>query len=105
MDNATQKKYVCLLVLWKLAQDGDFSPSELESLRSELHHFETRLNKMHHLETELRMVDERHGEAFVEDEKTEGRKIMDRKLRKHADEIEKMEMHLKRTIAARHSEL
>jgi len=66
--------------LWKLALEAKFEPEELESLRQELAHYETRLEKMHFLEAELRLVDERHGGKFGpdDDDKTEGRSIMDR---------------------------
>lgn len=93
--------------MWKLAQDADFSDQELESLRSELHHYDTRLQKLHFLREELRMVDERQvdKEEVGDANKTEGRRIMDKKLQKHVEAAEKMERHLERTIAARHSEL
>ena len=90
--------------LWKLAQQADFSPDELNSLRTELHHFEATLSKLHHLEEELRIVDERH-EGKYADGKTEGRKKMDKRLRKQADKAELTQKHLERTIAARHAEL
>ncbi len=97
--------------LWKLAQEADFSPEELNSLRQELHHFETRVLKMHYLEAELRMADARRDDPGDDDhehevrEDSEGRRIMNKNLRKHAETVEKLQGHLERTIAARHSEL
>ena len=84
---------------------------------------------MHYLEAELSMVDKRHGGEFANEEenKTQGRKIMDKKLRKHVELVEKVikgsskygKLHLiktttlypqaqrdfERRIASRHSEL
>ena len=78
----------------------------MESLREELHHYETRLSKVQYLEAELSMVDERHGGEFADDEsKTEGRKIMDKKLKKHMDIVDKTQRELEKKIAARHTEL
>ena len=47
---------------------------------------------MHYLEAELSMVDKRHGGEFANEEenKTQGRKIMDKKLRKHVELVEKV---------------
>merc|ERR1719447_2453434 len=93
--------------LWKLALEAKFEPEELESLRQELTHYETRLEKMHFLEAELRLVDERHGGKFGpdHDDKTEGRSIMDRKLEKHISHVAKLHETLEGRIIARHNEL
>ena len=47
---------------------------------------------MHYLEAELSMVDKRHGGEFADDQegKTQGRKIMDKKLKKHVELVEKV---------------
>ena len=48
---------------------------------------------MHYLEAELSMVDKRHGGEFANEEeegKTHGRKIMDKKLKKHVELVEKV---------------
>ena len=54
--------------------------------------WQARRAKMHYLEAELSMVDKRHGGEFANEEenKTEGRKIMDKKLRKHVELVEKV---------------
>lgn len=39
-------------MLWKMATNGNFSESELESVRLELHHYEKRLLKLRHLQAE-----------------------------------------------------
>ena len=89
--------------LWRLAQEADFSYDELESLKQELHHYEKRLEKMRHLTAELKLADERHD--FDWDEKTDGRKKMDRKLSKHVESVSRLHAELASKIAARHSEL
>ena len=47
---------------------------------------------MHYLEAELSMVDKRHGGEVAngEEDKTHGRKIMDKKLKKHVELVEKV---------------
>jgi len=93
--------------LWKLALESKFEPEELASLRQELAHYETRLEKMHFLQAELKLVDERHGGKFGpdDDDKTEGRGIMDRKLEKHTSHVAKLHETLEGRIMARHNEL
>lgn len=39
--------------LWTEAQDAKFSESELESLREELSHYETRIKKLRHFQSQL----------------------------------------------------
>ena len=38
--------------LWRVAQASNFSEKELSSIKSELHHFESRLLKLRHLHAE-----------------------------------------------------
>ena len=97
--------------LWQLAQEADFDSDELDSLRQELHHFQVKLDKFQFLEQEIRSVDERHGnkadevEELSGGEKTQGRKIMDKKLKKHMETIDHLQKDLELKIASRHSEL
>ena len=96
--------------LWKLAQEADFNSEELESMKKELKHYEHRLQKMHHLKAELKMVDgrreDREGWEEEDDwEKTDVRKRMDSKLKKHEDTVDKLHRTLEEKIAARHLEL
>ena len=59
---------------------------------------------MRYLERELQLVDERRG-GNEEEEKTEGRKMMDRKLAKHVETVSKLHESLESKIFARHNEL
>merc|ERR1712059_97347 len=71
--------------LWRLALTAKFEPTELESLRQELVHYERRLEKMRFLEAELRLVD--------------------RRLGKHTEEVAKLRESLESKNLARHNEL
>jgi len=93
--------------LWKLALTANFDPVELESLREELGHYEKRLEKMHFIQAELQLVEERHGGKYGldDDDKLEGRRIMDKKLQKHTEAVAKLHESLESKIMARHNEL
>ena len=58
---------------------------------------------MRFLERELQLVDNRH--LGKDEEKTEGRKVMDRKLAKHVETVSKLHDSLEGKILARHNEL
>ena len=88
--------------LWKLAQEAEFSPEELESLRIELKHYEHRIQKLHQMKAELSFMEEqRAGEGQDGD----FRKRMDKKMKKHAETVNAIHSDLQRKIIARHSEL
>lgn len=94
--------------LWRMALMSKFEPEELESLREELVHYERRLEKMHFFEAELRLIDERHGGKYGiegDEDKPEGRRIMDRKLGKHTEAVGKLHESLESKILARRNEL
>ena len=62
---------------------------------------------MRYLQRELELVDQRHGGQLVEeeDDRTEGRKLMDRKLAKHVETVSKLHESLETKILCRHNEL
>ena len=62
---------------------------------------------MRFIERELQLVDDRQGGKFAgeEDDKTEWRKMMDRKLAKHVETVSKLHESLESKILARHNEL
>ena len=70
-------------------------------------HYQKRLEKMRFIERELQLVDDRQGGKFTaeDDDKTEGRKMMDRKLAKHVETVSKLHDSLESKILARHNEL
>jgi len=93
--------------LWRIALEADFSDEELESLKQELGHYEKRLEKLRFLQTELELVNQRRdvNSSDLDEEKTEGRRVMDRKLDKSKDSVNKLHDHLEAKILARHKEL
>ena len=60
---------------------------------------------MRYLERELQLVDDRNRGFNSEEDKTEGRKVMDRKLAKHVETVSKLHDTLEGKILARHNEL
>lgn len=58
---------------------------------------------MRFLERELQLVDDR--QVGKDEDKTEGRKVMDRKLAKHVETVSKLHDSLEGKILARHNEL
>ena len=58
---------------------------------------------MRFLERELQLVDDR--QVGKDEDKTEGRKVMDRKLAKHVETVSKLHDSLGGKILARHNEL
>ncbi|KAF0310361.1 Alpha-2-macroglobulin receptor-associated protein [Amphibalanus amphitrite] len=46
--------------LWQMARKGDFTAEELESLWTELKHYEQRLQKLRHVQMDMLSKDGRH---------------------------------------------
>lgn len=46
--------------LWRVAQSSNFTDKELSSIKSELHHFESRLLKLRHLHAEHALQKEKY---------------------------------------------
>jgi hypothetical protein len=85
--------------LWRVAMEADFSDQELESLRQELEHYEKRLEKLRFLQAELELVDDRQENySDLDNEKTEGRRVMDRKLAKSRESVDKIHDHIETKI-------
>lgn len=57
--------------LWKIALKGDFTPDEIESLRTELRHYEQRLMKLRYLQAQ---------HSLQEQSKKDNKDIPDKKL-------------------------
>ncbi|XP_064478620.1 alpha-2-macroglobulin receptor-associated protein-like [Ornithodoros turicata] len=68
--------------LWQLAQKGDFTPAELESLREELQHYEHRLRKLNHFRSEL-------------DLKKQAGAATDKSTDVHPDELKTLQQRIK----------
>jgi len=86
--------------LWRIAQQAKFSPEELDSLKEELHHYETRLLKLRHLHTEAALEAARKGKSYDLENSTDHHHI-----KKHARTVEKLHMDIEARILQKHTEL
>jgi len=106
--------------LWRMAAQADFNQEELESLHTELRHYENRLLKLRHLTGDLlrmRKTDpEDEGETHPDpdmrlqmklDEVSPERAdtLLQERLTKQRRTVDKLHDHLEERILARHSEL
>ncbi|KAF2364937.1 Alpha-2-macroglobulin receptor-associated protein domain 1 [Trinorchestia longiramus] len=105
--------------LWKLAAAADFTQDELESLHTELKHYENRLLKVRHLTGEVLRLrkmgaeeDEDHPDPEVrleqklaEVNESEGERLLQERLAKQRRTVEKLHEDLETRILQRHSEL
>uniref|UniRef100_A0A8D9AL89 Alpha-2-macroglobulin receptor-associated protein n=1 Tax=Cacopsylla melanoneura TaxID=428564 RepID=A0A8D9AL89_9HEMI len=88
-------------VLWSMAQKGNFSNNELESMRVELHHYEKRLLKLRHLQAEAAL--DTNDIRKVTGEKIEN--DMNEVIKKQQRKVEKYHQHLESKITKQHMEL
>jgi len=84
--------------LWEIAKNASFTPEELESLRSELHHFEHRIRKLKVLTS---LESEKDDNNEVEESVLKRKK----KLKEYSYKVEKIHKELSSRILQRHSEL
>ncbi|KAG7174057.1 alpha-2-macroglobulin receptor-associated protein-like [Homarus americanus] len=91
--------------LWKLAVRGDFTQEELESLHTELKHYEHRLLKVRHMTGQMSVLQERAGDDIEKLQSTEGQRIMQERLTKQQRKVEKLHEDLEMRILQRHLEL
>lgn len=87
--------------LWKLAQQGDFTPSELESLKEELQHYEHRIRKLHHFQEEL----EQHGADPKAAPDADHVKTLKQRIKQYSHKVNKVHQELEGRILQRHLEL
>ncbi|XP_046406421.1 alpha-2-macroglobulin receptor-associated protein [Ischnura elegans] len=87
--------------LWILATQAKFSPSELESLRTELKHYEGRILKLRALQAEAALGEVKK----VAGSKPEILEKSEEKIKKHARKIEKLHLDLEARIMQKHVEL
>lgn len=90
--------------LWKIALKGDFSSEELESLRTELRHYEQRLQK-------LRFVQAQHSLQQAKTETGNNKSDLEnandlrQKIKLQSRKVEKLHADLEARITQRHFEL
>lgn len=86
--------------LWRTAANGNFTMAELESLRTELHHYEKRLMKLRHLHMEAAIGKANEGKKLA------GEKIMSTEdvqnlIKKQARKVDKLHLDLESRISSR----
>lgn len=89
--------------LWKIAVDSDFTAAELESIRTELLHYENRLLKLRHYQVEAALYEQKHPDK--EKDKTNGALLMKDHIKKQTRKVEKIHLDLETKIMQKHIEL
>lgn len=86
--------------LWKAALNGDFSQDEMDSLRTELRHYEQRLLKLRYLKAQQALVEDKDGvnRSLSPEELKQRIKLQERK-------VDKIHSDLESRITQRHLEL
>ncbi|KAG8037709.1 hypothetical protein G9C98_005920 [Cotesia typhae] len=85
--------------LWRIAKAAQFTKNELESLKEELHHYQTRLLKLRHMHNQAALDAAQNGKTYDPDNTTR------ENIKKHARTVEKLHANLESRILERHSEL
>ncbi|EDV42156.1 uncharacterized protein Dana_GF17843 [Drosophila ananassae] len=89
--------------LWRVAQASNFTEKELNSIKTELYHFESRLLKLRHLHAEHALHKEKYKNEKVKDKGNRFEDMEDH-LKKQTRKVEKLQENIERTIF-KHSEL
>lgn len=93
--------------LWKIALKGDFSSEELESLRTELRHYEQRLQKLRFLQAQhsLQQTKTNSPEEIRHKSEIEDPKDLYQRIKLQSHKVEKLHADLEARITQRHLEL
>ncbi|XP_037808616.1 alpha-2-macroglobulin receptor-associated protein-like [Lucilia sericata] len=89
--------------LWRVAQASNFTDNELSSIKSELHHFESRLLKLRHLHAEHALQKEKYKNEKHKD-KSNRFEDMEDTIKKQSRKVEKIQENIEKTIF-KHTEL
>lgn len=89
--------------LWRVAMSSNFSEKELASIKSELHHFESRLLKLRNLHAEHALQKHKYKNAKHQD-KNDRFEEMEEHIKKQTRKVEKIQESLEGQIF-KHSEL
>ncbi|XP_023035963.1 alpha-2-macroglobulin receptor-associated protein [Drosophila willistoni] len=89
--------------LWRVAMASNFTEKELNSIKTELHHFESRLLKLRHLHAEHALHKEKYKDEKHKD-KSNRFEDMEDQLKKQTRKVEKLQENIEKTIF-KHSEL
>lgn len=78
----------------------------MESIRTELLHYENRLLKLRHLQAEAALSEKKHKDKEnVTGDKSNGQMLLEDNIKKTARKVEKMHLNLETKIMQRHIEL
>lgn len=95
--------------LWKIALKGDFSSEELESLRTELRHYEQRLQKLRFLQAQHSLQQTKTSEISPEElsnkSEIDDSKDLSQRIKLQSHKVEKLHADLEARITQRHLEL
>ncbi|CAG9766721.1 unnamed protein product [Ceutorhynchus assimilis] len=92
--------------LWRIAVESNFTNSELQSLKTELFHYENRLLKLRHLQAEHAINEDKHlKKQKYSGGKSNGHKLMEDNIKKHARKVDKIHLDIETKIMQRHIEL
>ncbi len=96
--------------LWKIALKGDFSTEELESLRTELRHYEQRLQKLRYLQAQHSLQQVKTDivppeEVTNNKSEIEDTKDLRQRIKLQSRKVEKLHADLEARITQRHLEL
>ncbi|KAL1491821.1 hypothetical protein ABEB36_012358 [Hypothenemus hampei] len=92
--------------LWRIALESNFSNAELQSLKSELMHYENRLLKLRHMQVEHALNEEKHNKKQkFSGEKSHGHKMMEDNIKKQARKVDKLHLEIETKIMQKHIEL
>ncbi|XP_063371075.1 alpha-2-macroglobulin receptor-associated protein isoform X1 [Cydia amplana] len=92
--------------LWKIATAANFTVDELESLKVELQHYESRLLKLRHIQADhVNNFDKHHSKIAAAGDKVDHFDEQQQMIKKHSRKVEKLHQDLESRILARHSEL
>ncbi|XP_023944366.2 alpha-2-macroglobulin receptor-associated protein isoform X1 [Bicyclus anynana] len=92
--------------LWKMAAASNFTVDELESLKVELKHYESRLLKLRMLHADHVSMHEKHrGKLSAAGDKMDYFADQQQMIKKHTRKVEKLHADLEGRIMARHTEL
>ncbi|XP_055906877.1 alpha-2-macroglobulin receptor-associated protein-like [Eupeodes corollae] len=89
--------------LWRVAMSSNFSEKELDSIKSELHHFESRLLKLRHLHAEHALQKHKYKNEKQQD-KYDRFDEMEDHIKKQTRKVEKIQENIEGQIF-RHTEL
>lgn len=86
--------------LWRIAVHSNFSNAELESIRTELHHYEKRLLKLRNLHLEA-AIGKHSEQKKLSGEKSDGIQDIEDMIKKQSRKVEKLHSHLESKIVNR----